>query len=83
VFEFWLQVVEPYVEYHWQEVDCGLELTKFSAKPSRARVPEKTLVMLHQEIDTDLELTKFLAIPAMVPEKTLSGHVAPLHSVTV
>jgi hypothetical protein len=36
---------------------------------------------LYQEIDTGLELTKFSAIPSKVPEKTLSGHVAPLHSV--
>jgi hypothetical protein len=36
---------------------------------------------MYQEIDTGLELTKFSAIPSMVHEKTLSGHVAPLHSV--
>jgi hypothetical protein len=35
----------------------------------------------HQEVDRGPELTKFSAIPSMVPEKTLSGDVAPLHSV--
>jgi hypothetical protein len=37
--------------------------------------------ILYQEVDRDLELTKFSAIPSRVPEKTLSGHFAPLHSV--
>jgi hypothetical protein len=37
--------------------------------------------LLYQEVVCGLELTKFSAVPSMMPEKTLPGHVAPLHSV--
>jgi hypothetical protein len=42
------------------------------------------LCLEYQEVDRGLGLpwlTKFSAIPSMAPEKTLSVHVAPLHSV--
>jgi hypothetical protein len=36
---------------------------------------------VNQEVDCVLELTKFSAIPFRMPEKTLCGHVAPMHAV--
>jgi hypothetical protein len=52
-----------------------------SVHQSRSDCVTSTSFQGYQEVLRGLQLTKFSAISSRVPEKTLSGHVATLHSV--